>query len=415
LHNANTDNNEEITTENHTIGESQQEYNTVHGLPKFITHLPKRNKDEILHYSETTRKTLQLEDEQQLLLAIAWVTPFEKRLFNLFPRCIFVDCTASTNKEQRPCFTVTGRDSHGKMFTILRSFFPNEKAWMFRWIFSCIIPNSFHKDTLQQIVYVCSDGDASEYQQLDISISSYFPNATRGRCGWHLIDGGWRSHGPRCGSQWRSRLTQYSQITSIVTNWMYSWKRYMEPHEKYYVYYLKKKLRHYGAYCNCGHEGTNKGLKYCADAVNPSNPINLTAEKLSDHATRSYASSVANTSTQSQKTCVWNNIKCSSFLVDNCVNLIYEQWRIKSLYESIKVEPHKWLVKYARSSLVTKEQTVDMHPVFQRIRTVNVVNEIFYCSCSHFEVYGYPCRHMFHVMTLIPDHEELSICDVGIE
>ena len=50
-------------------------------------------------------------------------------------------------------------------------------------------------------------------------------------------------------------------------------KNVVEPLESYFWYYLKANIRHYGIYSNCGHEGTNNALKYCAANVMPRHNI----------------------------------------------------------------------------------------------------------------------------------------------
>ena len=70
---------------------------------------------------------------------------------------------------------MTSKDSYGKMYTVLRAYLPNEKAWTFRWIFSIVIPQFFSKETLGKIRFVCSDGDSQEYTQLDNTIKKNFP------------------------------------------------------------------------------------------------------------------------------------------------------------------------------------------------------------------------------------------------
>jgi len=153
----------------------------------------------LVDYARKKRSNLDLTDDQTLLIGLCWVTQFEKRLFNLFPETMFFDCTADTNKEKRPLFTISGKDSNGKMFILLRSYFPNEQAWAFRWIFSTILPKCFPTETLRRIVFVCSDGDSQEFSQIDAAIRTYFPWVTRGRCGWHIFDRGWHKHGPKNG------------------------------------------------------------------------------------------------------------------------------------------------------------------------------------------------------------------------
>ena len=50
-------------------------------------------------------------------------------------------------------------------------------------------------------------------------------------------------------------------------------KNVVEPLESTFCYYLKNRIRHYGAYSNCGHEGTNNAMKNCSAKVTPLNNI----------------------------------------------------------------------------------------------------------------------------------------------
>ena len=78
-------------------------------------------------------------------MAIAWVIPTERALLNLFPEVLFVDALKDTSKESRPFLLISGKDTNGKLFTIIRIFLPNEQSWIFRWVFSVVLPRMFNK------------------------------------------------------------------------------------------------------------------------------------------------------------------------------------------------------------------------------------------------------------------------------
>ena len=99
---------------------------------------------------------------QMLSMAIALVIPCERRLFEMFPEVIAVDTTNNTNNESRPLLIRAGKDSNGKMFTFLRAFLPNEKGWVFRWVFSVVLPKLFGNTILKCIQVIITDGDAQE-------------------------------------------------------------------------------------------------------------------------------------------------------------------------------------------------------------------------------------------------------------
>ena len=85
-------------------------------------------------------------------------------------------------------------DSTGKHFFILGSFLPNERAWVFCWVLQNIMSTLFNNNVLHRIKLIISDGDSSEFSQIDDEISRFFPNAYRCRCGYHIVDRGWSNY-----------------------------------------------------------------------------------------------------------------------------------------------------------------------------------------------------------------------------
>jgi hypothetical protein len=153
--------------------------------------------EEMCKYATMNRRAQGIDDTQDVFLAVAWVLPAEKRLFQLFPFVLHLDSVEDTNNEKRPLFTVTGRDSMGNMFTVLRAFLPNQCAWVFRWLFQSVFPRFFGLSLLNRISIIVTDGDSQETTQLDIAIKLYFPAAYRARCIWHIIDRGMHKYFPR--------------------------------------------------------------------------------------------------------------------------------------------------------------------------------------------------------------------------
>ena len=71
---------------------------------------------------------------------------------------------------------------------------PNEQSWMFRWIFSVVMPSLITKKLLEMVCIIISDGDSQFFTQIDNAIRPYFKNARQICCGWHLIHKGWDQH-----------------------------------------------------------------------------------------------------------------------------------------------------------------------------------------------------------------------------
>ena len=61
-----------------------------------------------------------------MLIAVVWILPEEKRLFNMYPEVLYIDVTSDTNKEKRPLFTITGRTALGIIYTLMRAYLPNQ-------------------------------------------------------------------------------------------------------------------------------------------------------------------------------------------------------------------------------------------------------------------------------------------------
>ena len=131
-------------------------------------------------------------DEQDILIGCCWVLPEGRRLFHAFPEVVCVDGTHETNNERRPLLTLSVKDSNGKVTVVVRCIAPNERSWFFRWLFQEAVPTLLGPQSLNAVKLIMTDGDSQEMSQVDYAISTYFINAVRSRCGWHLVDRGWR-------------------------------------------------------------------------------------------------------------------------------------------------------------------------------------------------------------------------------
>ena len=150
---------------------------------RFTVSYPPQEDLDAIDDANSGRKSLNIIETNRYLMAFAWAVPEEAFLFKLFPEVVTVDVVKSTNNEKRPLFTMCGKTTHGKMFTIMRVFLLHEKTWIFRWLFCIVLPRLFGKPTVDQIKVIISDGDSQEIQQLDNAISLFLPKVIRVRCG----------------------------------------------------------------------------------------------------------------------------------------------------------------------------------------------------------------------------------------
>ena len=169
---------------------------------------------QMAEFSTSHRDEYGIGNEDDLFLAVAWVIPEEKRLFHQFTDVIHIDGTMKTNNEGRPLVTVTGRDSSGNQFAILRAFLPNERAWSFRWLFQNAMPSLLGPEFMARIRIIVTDGDSQETSQVDNAIAKFrdqideavaanFPLTQRVRCGWHAIEKGWDRIGLNTVTRWK--------------------------------------------------------------------------------------------------------------------------------------------------------------------------------------------------------------------
>jgi len=144
---------------------------------KFV--VPPNEQSDPNEYANDSRVHHKLKKDQNLLVALSWVVPSERRMFKLYHETLFVDSTESTNNEGRPLLTMGGYDSCGKMYKFLRSFLPNQRARSFRWIFFLVLLTMFSKNNIDKINVIISDGDDQEYHQIDHDINLLCPHVKR--------------------------------------------------------------------------------------------------------------------------------------------------------------------------------------------------------------------------------------------
>ena len=134
------------------------------------------------------RSELEVNDNESLLLAVAWTTAGGRREFNLFPEVLFADVVHGTNREKRPLLQVCGKDAHGDSFIVLQCFMPLEKQWIFLWCFTTAMVKLFGPELLLRVQVVMTDGDNQEIHAFEDAIAALFVNAKMRRCFWHLVE-----------------------------------------------------------------------------------------------------------------------------------------------------------------------------------------------------------------------------------
>jgi len=338
------------------------------------------------NFATEHRVARKMRPDQDLMIGIACASPFQLKRHMLFPQVIHIDCTADTNKEERPLLTVTAKDSNGKFFTVLTCYLPNEKAWSFKWFFVNALPSLIWPSALKETKHVITDGDFVCIQQLEDAMAKHMPWCSRGRCSWHIIDRGWvakvglplggysqRKRPSRLKGQKRkspSPLTIGNKLGRVFYRWMFTWAQadycvnkdefdvsvglffyllrqnetkailgdnahdlirefYLEsvyPHLDHMCFYHRKHLCHMDQHSNCGHEGTNDGIKHCASPVHPQNRIDRSVEILRfNEEVKSGELKNKLCSKMNSKKC-WSKTATSGHVTDMVESILCQEW-----------------------------------------------------------------------------------------
>jgi hypothetical protein len=66
-------------------------------------------------------------------------------------------------------------------------------------------------------------GDPQQWAGLSTAILSCVPKAMDGSCGWHIMEQGWKAHGPGKTAVKDAKRDKCNLFMKCVTNWCYSW------------------------------------------------------------------------------------------------------------------------------------------------------------------------------------------------
>ena len=192
-----------------TIKQKKKKKNLAVEIDEFHADLDDPN-DSPLNCAATFRDRLQYSKTGEILLAIAWCSDESRRKFDMYPEIIGADDTEETNSEERPLFTLCGKDGNNQIFTILNCFMPSRSRWVFSWILKIALPNLHMGSALTRVNKVNSDASPQEINAIDAVVGNdddtlcqvsvhhkyprIMPNAKGGLCSFHQIDRNYVSH-----------------------------------------------------------------------------------------------------------------------------------------------------------------------------------------------------------------------------
>ena len=112
------------------------------------------------------RHGMRVNQNQDVLLAIAWTTSYERQILKKFPELVTFDVTEKTNNQKRGLFMGTGLDGNGQLFPCLHVFMPNSQAASYGWIYENAIPALWDLDIIRKIQAIGTDGESPLYSPL---------------------------------------------------------------------------------------------------------------------------------------------------------------------------------------------------------------------------------------------------------
>jgi hypothetical protein len=427
----------------------------------FTKFWPEPERSSVNAYIAKQRRARAIPIEQDLFVAILWITKGEKEMFRKFPYVMKIDTTFGTNDRSMPLLSITGLDSNNKTFTVARAYIPNEQSWVFRWILTHALPGLLGIDTMQRIVVILSDGDSTEIVQINNLIDKLCPQVHRLRCGWHLVDRGWERliyHIPK--DPFRSKFRLFETTRRILFSWSYSWmtpacetkeeytlslqlfQRFLESKELMsmvgpfflekirdwhntvlacepnWVFYRRKSLFAREEYTNSSHEASFRQVKYGFAALAPGMDVHESGKNLNTQANVTYQRTKSLANKQQTRFASWSTIpNLTSRLTRRGAGLAEAQWNRRFNYHSMflpTTSNFRLIVSGSASDLPTAGSsrnntptnrlfTTIFFPNYRRVRTVQLVTNPkgetrLQCSCYFPNRVGIPCRHQQHVL-----------------
>jgi hypothetical protein len=400
--------------------------------------------------AQICRKNPRVPKDARIFIAVAWANKYDIRTFMLFPEVFHADCTCDTNNTNNHLLTFSCRSSTGKQVVFLRVWLPNQKRFAFRWVFKFVLTSIFDPRAFRRTRLVMVDGDPQQRSELSKAIMDYMPNAIDGGCGWHIVEQGWKAHGPGKTAVKEKKRDAYNLFKKRVKDWCYSWmtpggaesedeyslskellfaylaspevldacdgqqyiidqvsdfvKNYVIIYDQVFLFYKKKYLRYFNVKTSSAHEGTNFGIKEHAAAVLPSHKIDVAGKKLSLQASMKGAQMESDSTYMASSQSLWSQSPTANYLTNLAESILSRSTGRSHDYSVRRTAIDSWEVHYIghdNYSLETDRAPSQKNspiPIFTRIRVVTNPKDFLSCDCGAQERVGLTCVHATAVM-----------------
>ncbi|EJK59564.1 hypothetical protein THAOC_20187 [Thalassiosira oceanica] len=153
-----------------------------------------------LSFAESVRGQMKSSETGKVLLLAAWTSDESRRNFDMFPEFVGGDDTEQTNSEERPLFSLLGKDNNNKSFTIMNAFMPSKAEWAYTFLMTIALSFLHPGTALKRVQLLICDADRQETSAFNkaagrgLDFSKVCPNAFVATCAWHRIDRNLLSH-----------------------------------------------------------------------------------------------------------------------------------------------------------------------------------------------------------------------------
>jgi hypothetical protein len=376
----------------------------------------------------------------------------ERSLFEKFPNVVKIDTTFGTNNEGLPLVTLTGKTATNEIFVIARGNLPNERAFVFKWLFDEALPALFSSKVLNRVCLIISDGDSQEITQIVASVSQggSLQNALRLQCVFHIVDRSWDSKVysiPKPIKKEKSKNRVFEPIRKLLMHWMYSWCTSATETEEEYKFprtllreymtsavFKKRVASHYNSiiewfrgvestigvslfykrfavvgleeYTNSSAKAEFSSMKHGYLKVKKSMSIARSNFHLSIQAECRTIKIAVGAAADQDHHCVWSQIpditsNLSTYgagLVETAFNWRFDCRSRRTVVDEFIVAPMATV-----DDCIYSDFSTPFVPVYRRVRTVKVATEpngrrVLKCDCCVSERTMFCCRHQMHIL-----------------
>jgi hypothetical protein len=277
-----------------------------------------------------TQKKPGAHEDARIFIPVVWANKFDIHIlsfFPFFPEVFHAGCTCDTNNTNYHLLTFSCRKSTGNQIVFLCVWIPNQKRVCFPLGFQ-ICTNQLEAHVFRRTRLVMVDGNPQQRVELSKAILSYMPNAMDGGCGWHIVEQGWKAHGPGKTAVNDAKRDKCNLFKKRVKDWYYTWmtpggvesndeytiikqllfaylaspemldacdgqqniidqvseflRNHVIVYDQAFLLFKTKCLLYFNVKTSSAHKGTHFGIKeHAAAAVLPSHKIHVTGQQLS--------------------------------------------------------------------------------------------------------------------------------------